>query len=89
MSPTECLLISKMLHSQGRYRMSSSRVLLHRTLDNILLFFRVCNGTTFTVFNMIIFVYNLVGNMLRYTLNLAVSTRDLIFTILGGSGMFV
>ena len=37
MLPTRCLLISKMLHSRSRYRISPSRLLLPRTLDNIVL----------------------------------------------------
>ena len=62
-SPTECLLISQICHSTGRYRISSDRVLMHRMLDNILLFFWICNGTTFTVFYMKIFLCSLVGSI--------------------------
>ena len=74
-SPTECLLISQICHSLGRYWISSDRMLMHRMLDNILLFFRICNGTTFTVFYM---KYSYVAWSVQNTLFLAERTRDLI-----------
>ena len=73
MLPTWCLLISKMLHSRGRYRISSSHMLVHWKLDNILLFFRVPNGTIFTV--VLAYMY-IVLILVRNTLELERSVQE-------------